>query len=174
MILLLSIVFWIKRNHKKQYTLTHKIFADWFLDFLTFTKVKVFRNFVICNWITNVLLVQSQHQKHQNNMLNLFKANQKHQNNMWNLFKANNKQNRTKSLTLLLTLNRFHTFFWCFCCWFWTSKCRLGLAKFAKTHVGRKSWMKRRHKAAWKNAFILSSMCFPIICKLEKNGYVHP
>ena len=77
-------------------------------SFLTFTKVKVFRNFVICNWITNVLLVQSQHQKHQNNM--------------WNLFKANNKQNRTKSLTLLLTLNRFHTFFWCFCCCLCISK----------------------------------------------------
>ena len=29
-------------------------------------------------------------------------------------------------VSLLLTLNRFHTF-WCFLCWLWTSKCRLGL-----------------------------------------------
>ena len=27
---------------------------------------------------------------------------------------------------LLLTLNRFHTLFWCFQCWIWTRKCRLG------------------------------------------------
>ena len=28
-------------------------------------------------------------------------------------------------LSLLLTLNRFHTLFWCFYCWLWTSKFRL-------------------------------------------------
>ena len=28
---------------------------------------------------------------------------------------------------LLLTLNRFHALFWCFHCWHWTSKCRLGI-----------------------------------------------
>ena len=27
--------------------------------------------------------------------------------------------------SLYLTLNRFHTLFWCFYCWLWTSKCRL-------------------------------------------------
>ena len=27
---------------------------------------------------------------------------------------------------LLLTLNIFHTFFYCFYCWLWTSKCQLG------------------------------------------------
>ena len=27
---------------------------------------------------------------------------------------------------LLSTLNRFHVLFWCFYCWLWTSKCRLG------------------------------------------------
>ena len=33
----------------------------------------------------------------------------------------------TQSYSLLfLTLNRFHTFFWCFHCWFWTSKCQWG------------------------------------------------
>ena len=29
--------------------------------------------------------------------------------------------------SLLLTLNRFHTFFWCFHCWLWTSKWRPSL-----------------------------------------------
>ena len=28
---------------------------------------------------------------------------------------------------LALTLNRFHTLFWCFHCWLWTNKCRLGI-----------------------------------------------
>ena len=28
--------------------------------------------------------------------------------------------------TRAITLNRFHTLFWCFHCWLWTSKCRLG------------------------------------------------
>ena len=29
-------------------------------------------------------------------------------------------------VSLLLTLNKFHTLFWCFLFWLWTSKCRLG------------------------------------------------
>ena len=29
-------------------------------------------------------------------------------------------------VSLLLTLNRFHALFWCFYCWLWTSKFRLG------------------------------------------------
>ena len=28
--------------------------------------------------------------------------------------------------SLLLTLSRFHTLFWCFHCWLWTNKCQLG------------------------------------------------
>ena len=47
----------------------------------------------------------------------------KHQDSAWNLFK-NNKDTKTMSLTLtsfvleslLLSLNRFHKFFWCFNC----------------------------------------------------------
>ena len=39
-----------------------------------------------------------------------------HQSNTWNLFKVNNKETWTTSLTLILvlTLNRFHTLFYCF------------------------------------------------------------
>ena len=34
-------------------------------------------------------------------------------------------------VSLLLTLNKFHTLFWCFLCWLWTSNCRLsGCTKF--------------------------------------------
>ena len=29
-------------------------------------------------------------------------------------------------VSFMLTLNRFHTLFWCFHCWLWTNKCRLG------------------------------------------------
>ena len=49
----------------------------------------------------------------------------KHQNNVWNLFKVNNKDYRTTSLT---TERRhiFHTLFWCYHCWLWTSECHLG------------------------------------------------
>ena len=41
-----------------------------------------------------------------------------HQKNVWNLFKVNNKDTRTTLLMrfwffLLLTLNKFHTTFWC-------------------------------------------------------------
>ena len=56
----------------------------------------------------------------------------RHRSNVWNLNKVNNKGTRTTSMTLpltklkLLTLNRFHTLFWCFHCWLWTSKCPLG------------------------------------------------
>ena len=30
-------------------------------------------------------------------------------------------------VSLLLTLNRFHTLHWCLYCWLWTSTCRLGM-----------------------------------------------
>ena len=33
----------------------------------------------------------------------------------------------TANFDLLLTLNRFHTLFWCFHYWSWTSKCQLGI-----------------------------------------------
>ena len=50
---------------------------------------------------------------------------------MWNMFKVKNKipQNNFIDVVLvflLLTLNIFHTFFYCIYCWFWTSKCLMG------------------------------------------------
>ena len=49
------------------------------------------------------------------------------------LFKVNKRSTRTKCevndvvlVSILFTLNKFHTLFCCFCCWLWTSKCRLG------------------------------------------------
>ena len=52
-----------------------------------------------------------------------------HQDNAWNLFEVSNKDTkdgRTTSLisfvSLLLSLKKFHTLFWCFYCWLWTSK----------------------------------------------------
>ena len=63
------------------------------------------------------------------------------------LFKVNNRKNRKMCeicskliiktpeqhdgndvilMSLLLTLNRFHTLFWCFHSWLWTNQCQLG------------------------------------------------
>ena len=50
----------------------------------------------------------------------------KPQNNMGNLFKVNNKDTRTTSIRILLTCNRFHSFFCYFLNWLWTNKYRLG------------------------------------------------
>ena len=35
-------------------------------------------------------------------------------------------------MSLLLTLKRFHTLLWCFCCWLWTIKCQLGSYEYKK------------------------------------------
>ena len=73
---------------------------------------------------------------------------------MWNMFKFNNKDTRTTSwsvsrklltafnihyvilVSLLLTLNIFHIFFYCFYCWLWKSKCLLRLNILAKSFIG--------------------------------------
>ena len=52
------------------------------------------------------------------------------------MVKVNNKNTRTTYdgvvlVFLLLTLNKIHTCFYCFCCWIWTSKCSLGSCPFA-------------------------------------------
>ena len=52
----------------------------------------------------------------------------KHQDNVWNLFKISNKDFRDVVLvSLLLTLNGFHTLFWYFHCRLRTSKYRQGI-----------------------------------------------
>ena len=54
-------------------------------------------------------------------MISIFQNQQwKHQNNVWNVFKV------TTAISLMLTLNRFHTLFWCFHCWIWSSIFHLG------------------------------------------------
>ena len=40
--------------------------------------------------------------------------------------KITDKTSMTSLFSLLLTLNKFHTLLWCFCCWLWTSKWLLG------------------------------------------------
>ena len=61
---------------------------------------------------------------------------------IWNMFKVNNKDTRIRKVTdktknkdtvdvvlvsLFLTLNTFHFLLQCFCCWYWSVNCRLGL-----------------------------------------------
>ena len=60
------------------------------------------------------------------------------QHNMWNLFKVNNEETKTTSFDIylvfsLLTLNRSHTLFCWFYCWFWTSECRLRNSNVARS-----------------------------------------
>ena len=62
---------------------------------------------------------------------------------MSNLFKINNEVTDVALVSLLITLNRFYTLFWCFYCWLWTSKCRLGLVS--------------KH---WSCVFLLENPCF--------------
>ena len=57
--------------------------------------------------------------------LNVQGQQSKQQNKVLNLFKANKEDFRTTVVlvSLLLVLNRFHTLFRCYYCWFRTSKC---------------------------------------------------
>ena len=84
---------------------------------LTLNMFYTFPEYFCCwLWTTKCLL---------GNLLILAQSYQwwKHQDSAWNLFK-NNKDTKTMSLTLtsfvleslLLSLNRFHKFFWCFNC----------------------------------------------------------
>ena len=43
-------------------------------------------------------------------------------------------------LSLLLTLNQFHTLFWYFRCWFWTIKCRVSYVSI-KSDFTLKNWL---------------------------------
>ena len=71
--------------------------------------------------------------------------------NVWNLFKVNNKDD-VVLVSVLLTLNRFHTFFngVFFFGWLWTDKCLLGrlhhkcfpvnIAKYFKTPILKRTF----------------------------------
>ena len=63
-----------------------------------------------------------------------------------------------------LTLNRFHTLFWCFHCWLWLSKCRLGsgntfrnLSYIYDCFRENNSWLNFYH-----TCFIRSEVCLLI------------
>ena len=66
------------------------------------------------------------------------KAVLKRQSNVWNLFKANDKDNRTISvflISLMVTLNVFHTLLWSFYHWLWVSKFQLGVDSIFCKHL---------------------------------------
>ena len=58
----------------------------------------------------------------------LFKVEMQTPNKVGNLFKVNKKNPERRRFCSLLTLNKFHTLFWCFHCRLGTSKCRPGLS----------------------------------------------
>ena len=66
-------------------------------------------------------------------------------------------------MSILLTLNRFHTLFWCFHCWLWISK--YGLDRNIRTIPQRKKCLNTEfflvHKVTIKNAkfFVLIVSC---------------
>ena len=88
-----------------------------FLAKKSYTKTSTIACTAVLSSIFNLAgksLVQTQQWIYQRNFRYRFKV-------------SNNKYNITDVvLVSLLTLNRFHTFFWCFRCWIWTSTCRLG------------------------------------------------
>ena len=61
-------------------------------------------------------------------------------------YNVNNGNNEIVLVSLLLTLKRFHTLFWCFYWWHWTCKCRLSriffewLITFLLNNTGHCSW----------------------------------
>ena len=83
---------------------------------------------------------------------------------LWNMFNVNNKDtvlvigdfeeanagrdiaywfSEVVLVSFIVTLNRFHTFFFCLHCWLWTSKCRLGCVFWKSWHhekLSAQSW----------------------------------
>ena len=89
-------------------------------------------------------------------------------------------------VSLLLTLNIFHSLFRCFYCWFWTSKCRLGKVSYrsGRNRVDfRSSYMKAwniikkryQHRCSLVNiakflrTSILKSICERLLQRLSSN-----
>ena len=66
----------------------------------------------------------------------------KHHNNVQNMLKVNNTEPRKTSLlvSLLLALNKFHTFCSCSYCLFWTSKCWLRSNFFLTQTPAQVTW----------------------------------
>ena len=72
------------------------------------------------------------------------------------MLKVSKKDTKTRSLTsfwfYLLTLNIFHTFFYCFCCWLWTNKWLLE----------RPCWQQAKMRAVsipWDGQIIIFWLC---------------
>ena len=92
-----------------------------------------------------------------------------YQNVVWNLFKVNNKKNQNHinnvvRVSLLLTLNKFHTFFWCCHGQLWTSKCWVG--SDWRYNENRKflclGFVVRRDGWGWRKASTAQKMKFSI------------
>ena len=69
------------------------------------------------------LLVPNQQWRNENIVCNLFKINFKNT----RMTNTKTKYNKVILVFLLLTLNRFYAFFWCFHCYLWRSNYQLGM-----------------------------------------------
>ena len=59
-------------------------------------------------------------------------------------------------MPLLLTLFRFHTIFWCFHCWLWTSQCQLSKHfAFPNSHERKLSIKLKFFPASWERAKVM-------------------
>ena len=50
--------------------------------------------------------------------------------------KTTERRHWRRSIVFTVNLNRFHSLFWCFYCWLWTSKCRPGeIGKYCRNAI---------------------------------------
>ena len=84
---------------------------------------KICKLFLEQKLLNRDLLVPNQQWRNENNVCNLFKINFKYT----RMTNTKTTYNKVILVFLLLTLNRFYAFFWCFDCYLWRSNCQLGM-----------------------------------------------
>ena len=83
-------------------------------------------------------------------------------------------------MSLLLTLNTFHSFFNCFYCWLWTGKCFLGnnFSCFICSHwrmfwkLGVREILKNNSKFLVTKNWILSQVFFSDFAKISQTSFL--
>ena len=71
--------------------------------------------------------------------------------------KTSERNQVCRLMSLLLTLNEYHTMFWCFYCWQWTRMCRLGCYTFIMIYnIATLYQHYKQEVRIWKISWILS------------------
>ena len=107
------------------------------------------------------LLTQSEQWKYHNNGWNMFQFNNKH---------TTNDANYVVLMSLLLTLNKFHTLFCCFHCWIWTSTCQLG-TKLLNAKIDYSPANIYLLKVNHRNTIKRCEICSKLITKIQEGHH---